>query len=86
MSDLTWLLRHQLKSALLQNAGQGQSGATRDAFLIDHLLDGINSQDEVEAMLVTQMIASHMLAMDCMRLAELPNQTLDGREYGLPRG
>jgi hypothetical protein len=46
-------------------------------------LHGINPQDEVEDMLAAQMVATHLAAMDCLRRAQAPGQTFDGRDMNL---
>jgi hypothetical protein len=46
-------------------------------------LHGINPQDEVEAMLAAQMVATHLAAMECLRRARLPGQTFEGYDMNL---
>jgi len=46
-------------------------------------LHGINPGDEVEAMLATQMVATHLAAMECLRWARAPGQTFEGRDMNL---
>jgi hypothetical protein len=46
-------------------------------------LHGINPRDEVEAMLASQMVATHLAAMDCVKLAQLRGQTFEGRDMNL---
>jgi hypothetical protein len=46
-------------------------------------LHGINPQDEVEAMLASQMVATHLAAMRCLRRAQAPGQTFEGRDMNL---
>jgi hypothetical protein len=46
-------------------------------------LHGINPVDEVEAMLAAQMVATHLAAMDCLKRAQLTNQTFEGRDMNL---
>src|SRR4051812_4454869 len=46
-------------------------------------LHGINPGDEVEAMLATQMVATHLAAMGCLRRAQAPGQTFEGRDMNL---
>ena len=40
------------------------------------ILAGIHPRDEIEGMMVVQMIAVHNMAMEAMKLAMLPDQTL----------
>jgi hypothetical protein len=44
------------------------------------LLRGINPVDEIEGLLATQMVATHSAAMECLRRAIIPGQTLAGCE------
>lgn len=46
-------------------------------------LRGIKPRDEVEGMLAAQMVASHNAAMECMRRAMIPSQSLVGRDSNL---
>jgi hypothetical protein len=39
-------------------------------------LSGIDPRDEIEGMLAAQLIATHNVAMECLRLAMIPNQPL----------
>ena len=46
-------------------------------------LHGINPGDEVEGMLAAQMVATHRAAMECLRQAQVPGQTFEGRDMNL---
>jgi hypothetical protein len=46
-------------------------------------LHGINPGDEVEGMLAAQMVATHLAAMGCLRRAQAPGQTFEGRDMNL---
>jgi hypothetical protein len=46
-------------------------------------LKALAPRDASEALLVTQMIATHSAALECLRRAHLPEQTFAGREMGL---
>jgi hypothetical protein len=46
-------------------------------------LHGINPADEVEAMLAAQMVATHLAAMECLKQANLSQQTFEGRDMNL---
>jgi hypothetical protein len=46
-------------------------------------LHGINPGDEVEGMLAAQMVATHLAAMECLRRAQVPGQTFEGRDMNL---
>lgn len=43
-------------------------------------LSGLAPTDTLEGMLASQMVATHNAAMECLRRAQLPNQTFEGRE------
>jgi hypothetical protein len=46
-------------------------------------LHGINPGDEVEGMLAAQMVVTHLAAMGCLRRAQAPGQTFEGRDMNL---
>jgi hypothetical protein len=46
-------------------------------------LHGISPRDEVEAMLASQMVATHLAAMNCLRRAQASGQTFEGRDMNL---
>jgi hypothetical protein len=43
-------------------------------------LSGLAPIDTLEGMLASQMVATHNAAMECLRRAQLPNQSFEGRE------
>jgi len=43
----------------------------------------IQPRDEIEGMLAVQMVSTHNAAMECLRRAMIPDQTLDGRDLNL---
>ena len=47
------------------------------------MLHGIKPTDEMEGMLATQMVATHNAAMECLRRAMIPAQSLQGRDQNL---
>ncbi len=47
------------------------------------LLQGIKRQGEIEGMMAAQMVATHSAAMECLRRAMIPDQTLLGRDLNL---
>ena len=47
------------------------------------LVHGIRPTDEVEGMLATQMVATHSAAMECLKRAQLYEQTFEGRKQNL---
>lgn len=47
------------------------------------ILDGISPESDIEGMLAAQMIGTHNAAMECLRRAMLPNQTIEGRDQNL---
>jgi len=47
------------------------------------LVHELNPQDAAETMLCSQMVGAHMLAMECMKRANLANQTFEGRELNM---
>lgn len=46
-------------------------------------LEALAPRNEIESMLSTQMIATHLAAMECLKRAALPEQTFEGRQSGL---
>jgi hypothetical protein len=50
------------------------------------LLEGIGPQDEIEGLLAIQMAATHNAALECLRRAMIPEQTLVGRDHNLKHG
>jgi len=71
--------------------GDVSDAATADRDTVDEktangilgALHGINPGDEVEAMLAIQMVATHLAAMRCLRRAQVPGQTFEGRDMNL---
>jgi hypothetical protein len=51
----------------------------RDSATLSRVSD-IGARDVIEAMLATQMVATHEAAMECFRRAALAEQTFAGRE------
>ena len=49
-------------------------------------LNGIKPRGELEGMLAVQMVATHNAAIECMRRAMIPEQTLVGRDIQLRNG
>jgi hypothetical protein len=49
-------------------------------------LHGIGPKDALEGMLAVQMVAAHMMAMECLKRAALPNQIDLGVEVNVNRG
>ena len=47
------------------------------------VIHGVQPRDEIEAMLAAQMYATHRAAMDCLRRAQLTEQTFEGRDMNL---
>lgn len=47
------------------------------------LIHGVNPQDEIEAMLASQMVGLHLSSMGCLQRAHLSGQTFEGREMNL---
>jgi hypothetical protein len=47
------------------------------------ILHGINPADEIEAMLASQMAGLHLTSMQCMRRAQLSEQTFEARDMNL---
>ena len=46
-------------------------------------LQGLKPADELEGMLATQMLATHSAAMECLRRAMVPEQTILSRDMNL---
>ena len=78
-----------LQSQLLCQAASTVSDfAGRELKTFDHLaaaLHGIRPKDSLEAMLATQMVAVHSLAMTCMGRAARPDQSDLGVEVNINR-
>lgn len=47
------------------------------------LYESLEPGDGAEGMLAAQMVGTHLAALDCLRLAALPNQTFAGRDLSL---
>lgn len=47
------------------------------------LYEGLDPGDGAEGMLAMQMVGTHMSALECLRRANLPNQTFQGRDLAL---
>ncbi len=47
------------------------------------VLRGIRPKDEIEGLLATQMVATHNAAMECLRRAMIPQQSVEGRDQNL---
>ena len=60
----------------------GLSKEDRDARIVKtiDLFNAIQPADAIESMLATQMIGTHETAVDCLRRAMVPGQTLESRE------
>ena len=49
-------------------------------------LEAIAPRDGLEGMVAAQMVATHEAAMECLRRAMLPEQTIEGRDLNLKHG
>jgi hypothetical protein len=83
MSDhWNWVLSDQtIQTLWIKNSDQKTFDRQMDATLA--ALMGIAPQDELEAMMAAQLIASHHAAMECYRRAMLGDQTFEGRRENL---
>ncbi len=73
----------QLREALWPHSPLNEEEMVSRAKAMLAALAGIRPQDEVEGMLAVQMVATHNVAMDCLRRAAVPEQTFEGRELNL---
>ena len=76
------ILANQVTGALwLGNSDSDMIDRQLDATVA--ALEGIAPRNEMEAMAAAQMIAAHNAAVECLRRAMLPEQTLEGRSVNL---
>jgi hypothetical protein len=77
--DLVNLLLNQVRNISLWNSQEGFLNATLA------VLHSLKPRDELEGLLITQMIGTHSLAMEFMRRATLPDQTVEGVNFNTDR-
>lgn len=78
--DAANLLNRQL--ALLSTS-QVQNGELEQANGAVALVHELQPRDAAESMLCTQMVGTQMLAMECLKRANLAEQTFEGRELNM---
>ena len=74
------LLMLQFAKLEEQSVREGDLGPTNGALA---LLHAVEPKDAVESMLASQMTGTHILAMECLRRANHPDQTFAGRDVNL---
>jgi hypothetical protein len=47
------------------------------------LFESLEPADRAESMLATQMVGTHFAALDCLRRAAVPDQTIAGRDMAM---
>lgn len=78
--DASELLMLQLAKLEEHSVREGDLRPTNGALALVHAL---KPKDAVESMLASQMTGTHMLAMECLRRANHPDQTFVGRDVNL---
>lgn len=63
----------------------GKTTESERCNIILAVLHGIAPKDEIEGMLAVQMVGTHNLAMEFMRRAMFPDQTVDGTNFNTDR-
>src|ERR1035438_8538240 len=78
MKEVSGTEHQELQSKLLSQAvGAVPDLVGQELKSFDHVtaaLHGIGPADELEGMLAVQMVATHNMAMECLKRAALPNQ------------
>jgi hypothetical protein len=78
--DAAELLLLLLASLEEKSVRDGDLGPTNGTLALVHALE---PRDAVESMLVSEMVGTHILAMECLRRAQNPDQTFAGRDVNL---
>ncbi len=76
-------LGNEVFNALWLGDGLTKDQTAERLVLAYALLQGIKPQGGIEGMLGAQMVAAHSAAMECLRRAMIPEQTLAGRDLNL---
>lgn len=76
-------LLNEVIHSLWLPAGLDEEGRNDKLAAAVETLKGIKPADELEGLLATQMIATHSVAMDCLRRAMLEGQPFEGRDLNL---
>lgn len=80
-------ISHQLLEEVVETLwlpdGLSEEEARRRVEAAAALLKDMKPRDSVEKLLGAQMISVHAAAMDCLRRAMIPEQTLEGRDSNL---
>lgn len=74
------LLLQTFNATRVVDKSKGQDGDIGATF---SLLRGIAPRDDVERLLVSQMVGTHEAAMECLRRANLAEQSIAGRDLNL---
>lgn len=81
--DAANMLNRQLTMLSLRDIDEGDLAGPNGALALLHELA---PQDAAETMLCTQMVGTQMLAMECLKRANLAEQTFEGRELNMRHG
>jgi hypothetical protein len=81
--ELSQQLLNQIYETLWMPADLSEEERVRRVRAAIAAMRGIKPQDEVEGMLATQMVATHAVAMECLRRSMIQEQTFVGRESSL---
>ncbi len=81
--DLQMRLLDQVRDALWPHSPRSEQEVVSQTKAMLAALAGIRPQDEMEGMLAAQMVATHNVAMDCLRRATVPGQAFEARELNL---
>lgn len=78
--DAAASLMHLLLRLEDGTAAEGKLSPTNGLLGLVHAID---PKDAQESMLASQMVGTHTLAMECLRRANVPGQTFEGRDVNL---
>ena len=78
--DFASMLCNQLVMVTWITDTQGAEATTNGMLAA---MQGIAPREEIEAMLATQMVATHQASMECFRRVMLKDQSFEGREFNL---
>lgn len=82
-ADAASLLLRQLAQLFDREASTGNLTEVNGGLALLHEL---KPQDPAETMLCSQMVGTHMLAMECLKRANLAKQSFEGRELNMRHG
>jgi hypothetical protein len=56
---------------------------THHSSIVTAAMTGIGPKDELEGLLISQMVSAHTVALECLRRANLQEQSFEGRKLNL---